>query len=407
MPAAQDPGAFTDEELLALLKDATVSTQAIAEEMDGAGVKPHPEEELRLTRELLDGFAPDRVADVSRVNAELRDLLLSAAVEAKAGGFVAALAACADKSIAKLGKKGIHVLRTRGITVEPQKPSTAPVVPAAAAAEEFPPLMSLPSHAGVREIYIPYCVRGGIDLARAQVSDTEGILAADVHPFTRKEFRRFLGQLDNLSFAFVEVPLDYARGLVLSSLDLNARARRAVPSGFNDVAFLIGGDAPRKPSPGRRVQLSIDDAELDSLVGRGAELYRDPQVALWAAPLASVNALMDRKDEIKASPIYLDDLQRQESIRAASEQAARDWFTEERRALLAERLYDAVLFFQKRSDQQGMRVAAVTARALESDRDVATIPFALAYLDLDVRQKADDVVNEHVGPTAAGLVLPQ
>src|SRR5512138_3741870 len=114
------------DRLLAMLRDPNVESREIAE---AAAV---PREEAGRASRLLLGIARAKPEEVASLPAPLAAALARAALVAGRGDLLAALAVHPGKEVAKEAKRGLHVLKTRGVVVpEPPRPAAAAPAPAA------------------------------------------------------------------------------------------------------------------------------------------------------------------------------------------------------------------------------------------------------------------------------------
>jgi hypothetical protein len=264
-----DAGRFSDDELLALLRDASVPPESIVAEMEDAGAKAYPVASLAATRAALASLAVDHLDAIIILPPELRSLVLDAAVTAQAVPLISALANCSDKSCVKDAKRSLHALKSRGLKVEAPKPVAAPA--AAPTVDASATLMSSVDGDGRRIVFLSGAVRGGYDVAQILLSDEHGVISAEMLPLGRKEYRRFMDRLAALEdMLVVETPRPYVRHLIAKALDRNARAGRPIPPTFNDAAFLLGPAVAPQQSPGRALPRPDDSG----LFNRSGELLK-------------------------------------------------------------------------------------------------------------------------------------
>lgn len=391
MPKPSNPCEFTQEELLALLYDHSVSVEAIAEEMETAGTQPLPPNQLQRAREVLEDFGPERAGHFEDMDCGLRDLLLELAQKYSATELIATLASSSNKGVAKQAKRAIHLLRSRGVQVDSAslraRPSSSQSTPenekspSPGSPSEEPALMSIPDSNGQRSLYLPFMVRGGIDLAYLQLSDQVGILRAEVFQLNRSAYRRALYDFRRAGSLSAPVPMEYACGLALACLDLNAKARRTVPAAFNDVAFLMGSQHPRLPSPGREIKL--DAPSWIELVARGVELFAHPVIQFWPEAMARrplSEAFSAALPQIREG-VELDAPQVQEAI----EGQINGDFGDALRTLYTERLLDAAAVLRGLEKLELAQIARATAEALERGIPASAIPFVVGLYSSLVR----------------------
>lgn len=362
-----NPCDFSDEELLALLRDPSVSPAAIEEEMEGAGAGPCPAAHLELARTLLATFDETRANEVAALPARLSHLLLEQAVAARAAAFVTALCASADKALSKDAKRALHRLRAGGLKVEAPRPAPPPPQPAANADDELVAYMtSVDGAHGERLLFHPCPVPGGVDVAQVILSDETGIHNAELAPLGKRRFRRFVEMItSNMSLLVGPVPRAYSRSLIARSLDLNAVARRSVPGGFNDVAFALGPTPPTVRSPGRGLA-TPDDAPTLASEARALELLAARHFTSWVLPDSVARSLPGDDDA------------------APQQRALLTFWTPQRRALWAERLFDMAWLLHGADRTEDRDVALACAASLEQELPPDEVGFARA---LFARQK--------------------
>ena len=340
--ATTDPLTFSNDELRALLSDAAVSCDSIRREMVHAGAEPLESEPLERMRRFLGGEAELGAADVVAFPSRLRELVFDEVLARKSPGLAAELTKSTDKAVAKEAKRVLHALKARGVAFEAPRPTTAPTPVATAPAEEPQAFMTNVDGWGERILLFTRPSRGGVDVVQLVLGDREGISEARLSTLARRELRRFIGLLSSARNVLLgEMPRAYVRGLVSKGLDLNVAARRAMPTGWNDVAFALGPATPALPSPGRSLPVPDD---LEAAAGRAAALLEMPEFESWG-------------------------------------NLGEPW-SPEVRLLVAERLFDNawLLHGAERTEQASWAVAA--AIWLDSDRPLEALPFAVA---LDAR----------------------
>lgn len=368
---------FSNEELVALLRDATVTPAAIADEMTSAGASAATPAQLEVARVVLDTFTPDQAEAFANLPVSLRGPLLDQAVAAQAASFVTAVCASNDKAVVKEAKRALHRLRAGGLKVEPPRPAAAP--PAKAPEEELVGYMSSIDGAhGERLVFHPCPVPGGIDVAQIILSDEWGISNADLAPLDRKGFRRFVEKLGETQTLLVgAVPRAYSRSLIARALDRNAVARRPVPAGFNDVAFAIGPAPAPQASPGRTLALPQELAFL-ATEAQATRLLTKPQFDSWAPPDSVRTPLRAVLDTIAKSTLYIDEQQRGTASLAARRDAIIGFWTTELRRVWAERLFDMAWLMAGAGDAQQRDLALASAHQLEGDAPLESVGFAWA-----------------------------
>jgi hypothetical protein len=384
MPSFDAPAAFSDDELLSLLRDESVSCASIVCEMEDAGAQPHTAEALTAAREILKSFGAESAAAIETLPPALRTLFLDMALAQRQLDLLAKLVQSRDKAVVKDAKRAIHTLKSQGLKVEAPKPAPAAAPAPVAAEEPAPVFMTAIDGLGQRVLFFTAVARGGMDVAQIVVSEETGVVSADFAPLGRKEYRKFLDRLQSAVETLVaEVPRPYARWLVARALDLNARARRAVPPSYNDAALILGPTVGMQMSPGRALPAPDEQAIL---VARGGELLGVKDLRSWGPPDAQWTAFETKVADIFRSQLYIDETQKLGAIRELVSSSVASFWTRAQRDVFAERLFDmAWLFGRTRKDTESA-LAVASARALLEDRPIESVPFAYAFFERLVKK---------------------
>jgi hypothetical protein len=363
--AAHDP-----DRLLEMLRDPNVESRDVA-----AAADVTREDAARAAR-LVAGIAKAAPEEALSLPSPLAVALARAALTAGRADLLAALAGHAAKEAAKEAKRGLHVLKTRGVAV-PEPPR--PPAPAAAAA---PPEAPLPAYAttvdgqGERAVWIPRAVPGkGIEIAQAVVSDEEGLLELQLGLIGRKEWRALVQGLlqRGAPMGIGEIDRTLAHWLVADARARNDRSGRRVPEGA-DLWLAQAGPATPVPEPAAPPPPG-ETEEREALAASGA-LHSLPLFASWLAEEPFLRDLAAKLDEVGVSPLYVDERQRAEQLLRTISDAVDAYFDERRRGALTRRLLAVAAHLAGRGDEPHARSAAAAGRALAGGAAARTVPFA-------------------------------
>lgn len=360
----------TADELLALLRDPNVESAEIAARI-GA-----PREEVgRASRALL-GIGRARPEDVATLPGPLAAAIARAALGAGRADLLAALAGHAAKDVAKEAKRGLHLLRTRGVAV-PEPPRPAAPAPAAPAEPALAAYASAVDGQGDRAVWIPRAVPGkGVEVGQAVVSDVRGLVELQLAMLGRKEWRAFAKGILDRGAGMGVGALDRARaiGMLGAARRENDASGQPVPDGA-DVWLAHLGPAAPPPDPAEGFPALPPDEEAEALAA-SALLHDLPLLRGWIPDEPFLREIAAKLDEIQVSPIYVDERQRGEQLARTVEDAVDRYFDESRRRLLAGRLFSAAEHLARNGDPAHARAAAAAARALRGGVPPRQIPFA-------------------------------
>ncbi|ACG72417.1 conserved hypothetical protein [Anaeromyxobacter sp. K] len=364
------------DRLLAMLRDPNVESQEIAA-LVGA-----PREEVGRAARLVLGLARAKPEEVATLPAPLALALSRAALAAPRADVLAALAGHASRDVAKEAKRGLHLLRIRGVQV-PEPPRPAPPVAAPAPAEPPPPAYaSAVDGRGERAVWLSRAVPGkGIEVGQAVISDERGLVELQVALLGRKEWRAFArGILDRgAAMGVGEIERARAHALVAEARARNEVTGQRVPEGSDLWLAQLGPAAPL-PDPAARFPALPDAEEAAALEASGA-LHDLPLLRGWLADEGYLREVAARLDEVAVSPLYLDERQRAEQMARVLDEAVVRYLEPPRRALLAGRLYSVAEHLDAAGDAANARAAAAAARALVAGRPAGEIPFARRLLE--------------------------
>lgn len=361
---------FDTDQLLEMLRDPNVESRDVAAT---AGVAR--EDAARAAR-LVANIGKATAEDALTLPAPLAVAAARAALAAGRADLLAALAAHPGKEAAKEAKRGLHLLKTRGVTV-PEPPRSPPPAAAAAATEApMPCYATAIDGQGERAVWIPRTIAGkGVEIAQAVLSDEQGFLELQLGVIGRKEWRKLLeGLLDKgTAMGIGELERPQAVALVAAARALNDRSGRRVPEGADLWLAQLGpaASAPEAAPPGPLPE----PEEREALAASGA-LHEQPLFATWMADEPFLREVAAKLDEVAVSPLYVDDRQRAEQLVRTVADAVDRYFDEGRRAVLSRRLLAIAAHLSSRGDAPRAHAAAAAGRALAAGAPPRTVPFA-------------------------------
>ncbi len=362
--------ALDPDALLALLKDPNAESQQIA---DAAGV---PRDEVGRASRVVHAIARVPPEEVVSLPPVLALAALRAALAAGRADVLAAAAASAAREVAKEAKRGLHLLRTRGVVV-PEVPRATPLPPPPAAEPELPCYASALDGHGERAVWLARAVPGkGVEVAQAILSDVNGLTSLQVGMLGRKEYRAFAASLLERggSLGVLEVRRELAHALMAEGRRISEAAGRPLPEGAALWLSRLGEAQPLADPAARFAPLPPDEER--AAVAASGQLHQLPLLRGWLADEDALRAAAARLDEIGVSPLYLDDRQRAEQAAHALAQAVTGYFDGPRRVLWSRRLWVAAAHLADAGEEASARAAAAAARALAAGADPLDVPFA-------------------------------
>ena len=412
-------------ELLALLRDASLKPDSIAEEMECAGAHPCTAEQIAQARELLGllgqertaqsaGLASEGVAaepDVARRIAALPEplalALVRAAGEAQRQDALVELAAASQKALAKEAKRELQRLKQRGFQVQELKPRGETVLKPPPEAEAPACYASSIDAYGERAVWWSQATRGGVEVVQAVVSDVKGILAIDALALSRRNFRDFTKRLPRQGgpVTSVEVPKDHARWLIAQAAEEGARNGFSPPPAYAD-ALRILGPAPQEapPDPASSIEFGPDGEVPHRLAG--AALFADPLFMTWIPEEEALRSFALKVDEISVSRLFIDDAQRKAAFERATDDAVEAYFTPQRRARYARRLREMAHVLASEGRLDAARTALAVALDLPGEQGPRNA-FSRALFSRALEGRWQKPAESPAPPaTPSGLITP-
>jgi hypothetical protein len=410
-----EPHNLTVDECLALLKDGSLRPDSIAEEMQCAGVSRPQPAHVEAARAVLGKLQADAAAQTAGLPApEARELaagigalpemlalaLVHAAGRASRQEVLLELAVSPDRTLAKEAKRELQKLKQRGVQVQEIRPQGEPVLKPLPEGEAPVCYASSIDAWGERAVWWTRPGRQGVEVVQVVLSDLKGIIAADALALSRRSWREFVKRLPRQDVVTTaEIPRDHARQLIAEAEAAGTRNGFSPPPAYAEALLLLG-PAPEVPPPPPGLSVEVEDEGARQLAG--AALFDDPLFAAWIPEEDELRRFALRVDEIATSRLYIDAKQKRQAFEQAAEDAASNYFTEQRRKLYARRLLEMahVLSSEKRLD--AARTAAAVARALEK----GTVgPFSRALFTHALEGRLEEKAKEPQ-VTPSGLVTP-
>ncbi|MGZ6144031.1 MAG: hypothetical protein ACXWLM_11885, partial [Myxococcales bacterium] len=278
---------LTVDELLALLKDESLKSDSIAEEMECAGAPRPPPGQVQGARDALAKLQSELPQDANALAAEIAALteMLALAMVHAAGReskqeVLLQLATGANKALAKEAKRELQKLKQKGVQVQEIKPQGEAVLRPLPEAEAPSCYASSIDAYGERAVWWARPARQGVEVVQVVISDSKGILAADALALSRRSYREFVKRLPRSNVVTTaEIPKDHARQLIAEAEAQGTRNGFAPPESYGGALRMLG-PAPETPppSPGLSIQLG-DEALAHQLAG--AALFEDPLFMSW------------------------------------------------------------------------------------------------------------------------------
>jgi hypothetical protein len=325
----------------------------------GAPLPAFAPEAVEQARSLAMDAAAAPPAAVEALPTPLAEALLEGAILAGSATLPEALSRSSVKPLAKAAKKALYRLRSKGIAVPESAPPPAPEPPRAPAPEEWPGLITGVTTEGKRGLIIGRPIRGGgIEAAQLVFSDELGVLELTLNEVTRSSYRRRIKEATEPGYA-VEIPRQEAAALLSEAVALNLRTRTPFPKDLEPTLRHYGVQ-PATTEP------TVPPPEPEDVKGvmEGHTLHETLEIEAWLPPEPEVRRVVQKLEEIAASPLALSGVQREEHMLQAVRSMARAFFTPDKRRLYGLRLWRMASYFERSGRASAAQVARAEARRL-------------------------------------------
>lgn len=339
-------------------------------------------EQVKQTREFsateLEATADSALAVIEKLGPDA-PLLVDAWVKAGNGAAVATVADRGTGPARKAARRGLNVLRSRGIKVD-----TAPRVASLGAPSDLVTeawLLPPDTHGSSVIVITSRSVTSRVETAFFQINDGFGVQSASVGELSGSKLRESLKR-SGLGVDPVKIPVAYARFRVAAARKKLKEGNFPEPLAMTNAEALLG-PAPEaeEPHPLDAEGLALADEDVKEYASRSAALHGLPEFAPW---LPDANAMQELVVEIGKHVPQGDERPPPEEmtkIIAETVNAATDrYFVPERRALLLQRMKDSALsVLQSHGELRALEVVAAM-RSIESAGLITDPPHEVPFL---------------------------
>lgn len=339
---------------------------------------------------LLSTPADGALASLAKAGARAAELV-EAWVKAGNAAAVAEAAERAEGAARKAARRGLNVLKARGVAVP--EPARVSAVTGEKAAEQTEAFMLSPDSLGNVLLAITTrspTARGKV--AFVYLNDDQGVHRVDVGELSQSQLKDALAKaLPGARYKAVAVPVDWARQRVAGARARHAERKIPEPMGFSRAESLLSpvpSETVAHPFDAEGLELSIEDAT--DMAKTSAELHGLPELQGWFPEKSAVDEMFAfvGKGLSEAGHDPTKEPEPEALRNALTEQiaAATDrYFTPERRAQLVMALKDAALsVLAREGEEKALQISALAKVAAEAGlitNPPREIPFLRGYFE--------------------------
>ncbi len=275
------------------------------------------------------------------------------------------LASSHDKALAKVARKALHVLRTKGASPAPAVRVYNAQGPFAV--EHVASLASVVDGRGERVVWFVDPSDAGYSVFEVELSETAGVLCVLALDLSRKVWRERAIQMRENPRALVgEVSGAHARTLIERAYLTMAPARRSPPDGYAAHHLRLQASAAELAAP-HPVRALVAGVAGEATEAELAALLERPELALFVPSEDAIIALDRAIGEVVTGERARTAEQKLGQLEAAIGRVADEHVAGPLRARLAARLLElALLIASRQPDQAGL--AAARACMVAADR---------------------------------------
>jgi hypothetical protein len=339
---------------------------------------------------LLKATAADALSSLKQAG-DRAPALVDAWVKSGNAAAVAEAAERAEGAARKAARRGLNVLKARGVSV-PEAVRVAAIGGEKAAEQTEAYLLSPDSLGSVLVAITTRAATARGKVAFVYLNDELGIHRVDVGELSQSQLRDALAKaMPGARYRAVQVPVEWVRRRVADARARHAERKIPEPLGFSRAESLltpVPTEAVPHPFDAEGLELSLEDAT--EMVKDSATLHQLPELQGWFPDRNAVDELFVHvgksladagHDPTKEPPAEALRDTLTEQIAAATDR----YFTPERRASLVNALKDAALSaLPREGEEKALRIAALTKVISEAGlitNPPREIPFLRGYFE--------------------------
>jgi hypothetical protein len=311
------------------------------------------------------------------------EALVEAWVKANNAAAVAVAAERASGKARKAARRGINVLKSRGI----KAPTTAHVVSLGQKGPETVEAWLLPPDTnGVSLVAIASRTpTSRYRVAFGFLSPEIGVVRATSGEMTQTDLKDSFQRASRGAYRAVKIPVEYARFRIAEARRRQKERGLAETLGFASGESLLAGAPPAAEHPFDTEGLELGDEDARELAAKSADLHALPEFVSWLPDRAAVDELLLKVGASLTPGEEPNQEQFEAALKSELLAAVDRYFTPERRTDLIQRMKDAALGVLARDGEDRALDVAAAIKAIEKTGLITDpprdVPFLRAFFD--------------------------
>lgn len=314
---------------------------------------------------------------------ERAEALVEAWVKANNAAAVAAAADGAQGKARKAARRGLNVLKSRGV----KAPAASRVVSLREKGPETVEAWLLPPDTnGVALVAIAARTpTSRYRVAFAFLAPEIGVLRATSGEMTQTELKDSFQRASRGAYRAVKIPVEYARFRIAEARRRQKERGLAETLGFASGESLLAGAPAQAEHPFDAEGLELADEDAKELAAKSGDLHALPEFGSWLPERAAVDELLLKVGQSLTPGEPPDQAQFEAALRAEVLAAVDRYFTPERRADLVLRMKDSALGVLARDGEARALEVVAAMKAIEKTGLITDpprdVPFLRAFFD--------------------------
>ena len=314
---------------------------------------------------------------------ERAEALVEAWVKANNAAAVAAAADGATGKARKAARRGLNVLKSRGV----KAPAATRVVSLREKGPETVEAWLLPPDTnGVALVAIAARTPASrYRVAFAFLAPEIGVLRATSGDMTQTDLKDSFQRASRGAYRAVKIPIEYARFRIAEARRRQKERGLAETLGFANGESLLAGAPAQAEHPFDAEGLELADEDAKELAAKSGDLHALPEFGSWLPERAAVDELLLKVGQSLTPGEQPDQAQFETALRAEVLAAVDRYFTPERRADLVLRMKDSALGVLARDGEARALEVVAAMKAIEKTGLITDpprdVPFLRAFFD--------------------------
>lgn len=280
--------------------------------------------------------------------------------------LVALEAATTDKLVLREARRALYRLEQRGL----RPPPPVPVAPAVTTGPSLEGYLSAVDGSGDQLAWLVKPRPGGVLHLFAVVNDPDGLREVEVTETSRKALRAARQELhDRHAIDMVEADWRYVDFVIARAFAWATEKGTPMHGDYRGARNQLTVQPVQEMPPLIRTRLDVEAVRADvRALSESAALLEEPEFRTWFFDPEALGPYLDEAQQIRTSPLVLNQAQQQERLRGIVERALEELWGGARQASWARRLEEMAYVFDASGRKEPARRALAVALALEATR---------------------------------------